>query len=116
MTPIHALERPAGTKFLDAAFSVAQLPVQRRQLRTQAENRQVHRPASPGAAMGFRGVAGFANGTNVTLMATTADNEGNPDSLAVVLVDNGSATPPPVSVVVTTPPNQVFRGVALTPQ
>ena len=69
-----------------------------------------------GAAVGFRGVAGFATGTTVTLMATTADTEGNPDSLAVVVVDNGTMTPPPVTVVVTTPPNQVFRGVALTPQ
>jgi hypothetical protein len=69
-----------------------------------------------GAAIGFRGLAGFATGTTVTLMATTADNEGNPDSLAVVMVDNGTMTPPPVNIVATTGLSQVFRGVALTPQ
>lgn len=69
-----------------------------------------------GAVIGFRGVAGFATGTTVTLMATTADTEGNPDSLAVVVVDNGAVTPPPVTVVATTSLSRVFRGVALTPQ
>ncbi len=67
------------------------------------------------APIGFRGLAGFATGTTVTLMATTANNEGNPDSLAV-LVDNGGSTPPTPTIVATTPTTQVFRGIALAPQ
>lgn len=69
-----------------------------------------------GQPIGFRGMAGFATGTTVTIMATTADSQGHPDSLAVVLVDNGSATPPTPTIVATSPLNMVFRGVALTPQ
>ncbi len=69
-----------------------------------------------GAPIGFRGLAGFSTGTTVTLMATTADSEGNPDSLAVVVFDDGSSTPPTPTVVATTPVTQVFRGIALTPQ
>jgi hypothetical protein len=68
------------------------------------------------APIGFRGLAGFAMGAQVTVMATTADSEGNPDSLAVLFVDNNSASPPTPTIVATTPPSQVFRGVALTPQ
>ncbi len=68
------------------------------------------------APIGFRGLAGFATGTKVTLMATTANDEGNPDSLAIIMVDNGTPTPPAANVLITTPVTQVFRGVALTPQ
>jgi hypothetical protein len=79
-------------------------------------------PADAGATfsgkpLGYRGLAGFATGTLVTLMTTTANIQGNPDSLAVVFVDNASSVmPPPPNVVATTTPSQVFRGVALTPQ
>ncbi len=68
------------------------------------------------APIGFRGLAGFATGSTVTLMATTASNQGNPDSLAVLFVDNGGSSPPTPSVVRTSPTSQVYRGVALTPQ
>jgi hypothetical protein len=70
-----------------------------------------------GSPIGYRGLAGFATGANVTLMATTADIQGMQDSLAVVINDSASSTTPPTPMVVaSTPPNQVFRGVALTPQ
>ncbi len=69
-----------------------------------------------GQPLGYRGLAGFATGTTVTLMATTANILGVQDSLALVFVDNGSTTPPTPQVVATTPVGKVFRGVALTPQ
>jgi hypothetical protein len=80
-------------------------------------------PADAGAQfanqpMGFRGLAGFATGTMVTLMTTTANIEGLTDSLAVVVVvdDAGSMAPPSPTIVASTPMNKVFRGVTLTPQ
>jgi hypothetical protein len=69
-----------------------------------------------GEPLGYRGLTGFATGTTVTLMATTANVQGLQDSLALVMVDNGTATPPTPHVVVTSPVGQVFRGVALSPQ
>ncbi|HEY7373662.1 MAG TPA: hypothetical protein VIF57_15985 [Polyangia bacterium] len=56
---------------------------------------------------GFRGVAGYAVGTNVTLMASTAED--SPNHL-VVFVNDG-----PGSVVAPAPANTTFRGVALSP-
>jgi hypothetical protein len=56
---------------------------------------------------GFRGVAGYAVGTSVTLMATTAED--SPNHL-VVFVNDG-----PGSVVAPAPANTTFRGVALSP-
>jgi hypothetical protein len=69
-----------------------------------------------GAAIGFRGLAGYATGTTVTLMATTASTAADPNSLAVVFVDNRTGMPPSPSIVASSGPNQVFRGVAVTPQ
>jgi len=70
-----------------------------------------------GQPIGYRGLSGFATGTNVTLMATTADIAGQQDSLAVLINDTQAGTAPPTpQIVATTAPNQVFRGVALTPQ
>ena len=60
---------------------------------------------------GFRGVAGYASGGTVTLMASTAEN--SPNRL-VVFVDDGvtAVTGTPVA---TAGANTVFRGVALSP-
>jgi hypothetical protein len=70
-----------------------------------------------GKPIGFRGLAGYATGSNVTLMATTGNINGNPDSVVVMLQDTAaSTTAPSVTPLATTPPSQVFRGVALTPQ
>jgi hypothetical protein len=66
--------------------------------------------------IGFRGVAGFATGTSVTLIATTASGTGNPDSLVVMQDPSGSASPPSFTTIATSAASQVFRGVALTPQ
>jgi hypothetical protein len=63
------------------------------------------------ATVGFRGVAGFASGGKVTLMATTAET--GTDRL-VVFVDDGTASPVG-TVVATSPANTMFRGVALSP-
>ena len=62
-------------------------------------------------AVGFRGLAGYADGGTVTLMATTAET--GTDRL-VVFADGGTA-PPTVLYTVTSPPNTMFRGVALSP-
>jgi hypothetical protein len=56
---------------------------------------------------GFRGVAGYAVGGSVTLMASTA--EGSPNRL-VLFVNDGAGT-----VVGTAGLNTVFRGVAVSP-
>jgi hypothetical protein len=69
-----------------------------------------------GGPIGFRGLAGFATGSQVTLMATTADTGAAPNSLAVVFVDNSNGTMPTSTIVASSGPGQVFRGVALTPQ
>ena len=61
--------------------------------------------------MGFRGVAGFASGGKVTLMATTAESGTNH---LVVFVDDGAAAPVGTAVA-SAPANTVFRGVALSP-
>jgi hypothetical protein len=61
--------------------------------------------------VGFRGVAGFATGGKVTLMASTAET--GTDRL-VVFVDEGAGAPVG-TVVATSPTNTMFRGVALSP-
>ena len=61
--------------------------------------------------VGFRGVAGFASGGTVTLMASTAET--GTDRL-VVFVDDGVSTPVGTPVA-TSPANTMFRGVALSP-
>ncbi|HMI85398.1 MAG TPA: hypothetical protein VK550_14985 [Polyangiaceae bacterium] len=59
----------------------------------------------------FRGVAGFASSTGITLVGSTAETSAN---RLVVFVDDGS--PGPVGLVVATAPsNTIFRGVALSP-
>jgi hypothetical protein len=61
--------------------------------------------------VGFRGVAGFASGGKVTLMASTAETGTN---RLVVFVDDG--TPAPVGTpVATSSAGTMFRGVALSP-
>jgi hypothetical protein len=62
-------------------------------------------------AVGFRGLAGYAEGGTVTLMASTA--ESGTDRL-VVFVDGGPAAPSATQVA-TAPANTAFRGVALSP-
>jgi hypothetical protein len=66
-----------------------------------------------GTGIGYRGLAGYATGTNVTLMATTGMTKGTADSL-VVIVDTGTGNPTQ-TVVATAPTNETFRGVALPP-
>ncbi len=61
--------------------------------------------------VGFRGLAGFASGGTVTLMASTAET--GTDRL-VMFVDAGVSTPT-ATVVATSPVNTMFRGVALSP-
>ena len=61
--------------------------------------------------VGFRGLAGFASGGTVTLMASTAET--GSDRL-VVFVDDGVSTPT-ATAVATSPANTVFRGVAPSP-
>jgi len=61
---------------------------------------------------GFRGVAAYAVGSTVTLMASTADPASA--SRLVVFVDTGSGTATG-TVVATAPANTVFRGVAVSP-
>jgi hypothetical protein len=63
-----------------------------------------------GNAVGFRGVAGHAVGTTITLMATTAEATNR----LVVFVDTGVGTPTGTAVA-TAAPNTVFRGVAVSP-
>jgi hypothetical protein len=60
---------------------------------------------------GFRGVAGYAAGATVTLMASTAEN--SPNRL-VVFVDTGSGTPS-ATAMATAASNTTFRGVAVSP-
>jgi hypothetical protein len=59
---------------------------------------------------GFRGVAGYAVGGTVTLMATTSQGTNR----LVVFVDTGTGTPTGTPVA-TAAPNTVFRGVAVSP-
>ena len=63
-----------------------------------------------GNAVGFRGVAGYAVGTTITLMATTAEATNR----LVVFVDTGIGTPTGTAVA-TAAANTVFRGVAVSP-
>ena len=63
------------------------------------------------APVGFRGLAGFASGGTVTLMASTAETGTN---RLVVFVDDGLSTPTGTAVA-TSPANTMFRGVALSP-
>ena len=65
-----------------------------------------------GLSTGARGLTAFQAGANVTLVATTGEATQN---RLVVVVDDGSASPP-VSTVATAPPNTMFHGVALAPQ
>jgi hypothetical protein len=70
-----------------------------------------------GNAIGFRGLAGFATGNQVTLMATSGNVNGNPDSLVLLMQENASSTTAPVpTMFAPTSPTQVLRGVAITPQ
>jgi len=66
-----------------------------------------------GPPTGFRGLAGYASGATVTLMATTGLEAGEQNSLAVI-VDTGTGTPTP-TIVATAYTNEVFRGVAVPP-
>ena len=59
---------------------------------------------------GFRGVAAYATGGTVTLMATTAETLNR----LVVFVDNGTSTPTGTAVAISAS-NRVFRGVAVSP-
>ncbi|MGO9836176.1 MAG: hypothetical protein ACLP1X_18400 [Polyangiaceae bacterium] len=62
---------------------------------------------------GCRGLAGYATGNTVTLVASTGMGGDLPDSL-VMLVDTGSGTPSP-TVLATAATNETFRGVAVPP-
>jgi hypothetical protein len=66
-----------------------------------------------GLAVGYRGLAGYASGSAVTLMATTGTSLGSQDQLAVI-VDTGVGTPV-ASVVAMSAPNTAYRGVAISP-
>jgi hypothetical protein len=78
-------------------------------------------PAAPDAGTsdagtsvtGYRGLAGYASGSHVTLMATTGMAMGAQDSL-VVIVDTGTGNPTQ-TVVATSSIDETFRGVALPP-
>jgi|HubBroStandDraft_4_1064222.scaffolds.fasta_scaffold03773_3 hypothetical protein len=69
--------------------------------------------AGDGGAVGFRGLAGYATGSTVTLMATTGEAMDANDQLAVI-VDTGSPTPT-LTMLATSSTNEVFRGVAIPP-
>jgi hypothetical protein len=69
--------------------------------------------AGDGGAVGFRGLAGYATGTTVTLMATTGEAMNTNDQLAVI-VDTGTPTPT-LTMLATSGTNEVFRGVAIPP-
>jgi hypothetical protein len=68
--------------------------------------------------IGFRGLAGVATGSDITLIATTIETGANQNRL-VKFVDLGAAATTPVSGTVlagpSSPLNQVYRGVALSP-
>jgi len=61
-------------------------------------------------AVGYRGLAGLVTGSNVTLVASTADAAPR----LVVFVDDGTANPAG-SVIGTSTSTQIFRGVAFSP-
>jgi hypothetical protein len=61
---------------------------------------------------GFRGVAGYAVGKTVTLMASTAESAMNH---LVVFVDNNDGTTPTGASVAQAQMNMIFRGVAVSP-
>ena len=60
---------------------------------------------------GFRGIAGTLSASGLMLVASTADPSAN---RLVVFLDDGVTTPSG-AVVASSPPNTVFRGVALSP-
>ncbi|MGH7435631.1 MAG: hypothetical protein ACRENE_08145 [Polyangiaceae bacterium] len=64
---------------------------------------------------GYRGLAGYATGGRVTLMASTGMGALLPNAL-VVITDTGLATvPASQTVVASSPANTTFRGVAVPP-
>ena len=72
-----------------------------------------HSPDGGAGITGIRGLAGYATGNQVTLMATTGMGGDQPDQL-LVMVDTGTGTPSP-TVVATAGANETFRGVAVPP-
>ena len=71
------------------------------------------RAGAPGAlTVGARGLAGLVTGANVTLLATAAGTSGN---VAYVVVDDGSGTFTPTTLV-TAPANTAYRGIAFSPR
>jgi hypothetical protein len=66
-----------------------------------------------GLTSGVHGLTAFVNSAGVvTLIATTAETTSN---TVVVCADTALATAPACSVVTTAAPNEIFRGVALSP-
>jgi hypothetical protein len=63
--------------------------------------------------VGVRGLAGYATGNTVTLMASTGMPGDQPDQL-IVIVDTGAGTPLP-QIVATASSNETFRGIAVPP-
>jgi hypothetical protein len=74
--------------------------------------------AAPLAPDGFRGLAGAATGpSSAILIASTLDN-GQPPNRVALFVDDGTAASSVTlngTVLVTSPANTVYRGVALAP-
>jgi len=64
---------------------------------------------------GFRGLAGYVTGSNITLMATTGMPGAQADQLVVIHDTTTSTSPPTPTVVATSATNEVFRGVAVPP-
>jgi hypothetical protein len=66
-------------------------------------------------ANGYRGLAGYATGTTVTLMATTGAAGGQSDTLVAIVDPGGSVSTVTQTNVANAPLNTTFRGVALPP-
>jgi hypothetical protein len=64
---------------------------------------------------GYRGLAGYAVGSTVTLMASTFENPVTAANRLVVFVDNQTATPVVGTVVTPATANSMFRGVSVSP-
>jgi hypothetical protein len=66
-------------------------------------------------ANGYRGLAGYATGTTVTLMATTGAAGGQSDTLVAIVDPGGSVSTVTQTNIANAPLNTTFRGVALPP-
>ncbi len=74
---------------------------------------------SPTTSAGLGGLVGTSSGSNVTLYATTVENETTGNSLIKLESTDGGATFPTITVLASSPAgtfNTLFRGVAFAPE